>query len=584
MTTKKPDKSQLFRANVAGMILLALFLAIIMKLYGIQYFDHETYAEAARRQHVGTETLPPVTGSIVAGGEVFAASFRVKSFYTDPAFVEDKDAFAALAASATAMSPEEHGRFLERIKKTEPRPCRFAWIARKVGPETEERLLALKRETPGVFYVHEYKRFYPRGMMAAHVVGFRNLDEKAMEGTEYVMRRYLAGEAGRREFVRDALGNRIYVPDAANEPARKGCTVELTLDPQIQLFTEMAIDDLMQKHKPETATIIVIDAKTGAVLALSNRPSFNPNKVGESTAEMRKNHAVASIFEPGSIFKPFVAAAAIDAGVVTKNTKFDCHHGAYRIAGRTIHDAHDGGYGLLTVKEIVQVSSNIGMAQIAAKLGDKGEREAVRDFGFGSYTMCRMLGELKGQMTPASAWGLSTTVSVSFGQEIAVTPMQMAAGFNVFAADGYLMRPQIIKRITSPDGRVVSEMKPERIRRVLKDSTARVMKEILQAVVDEGTGQRARIPGYSVAGKTGTAQIAKVGERGYYEDKYTASFVCFAPVKEPEVTVLVTARGPKGVYYGGLVAAPAAREIVRKTLAHRGIKPAKETTASNAGE
>jgi cell division protein FtsI/penicillin-binding protein 2 len=576
------SKKQMFRANIVAVILLALFFTLILRLYDIQYFEHDKYAAIALSQQRCTENISPLPGSFLfSNGEILAASFQVKSYYADPTFMQDRMVDGAKIADAAGMPDAERAEFLKRLNRE---GAQFVWIGRKVPPETAKKLDALKETVRGIYSAEEYRRYYPKGQLASHVIGFCNVDGNPLEGVEATLADCTAGAPGKREFIRDALGNRIYAQDGENYPARSGNSIVLTIDPRVQLFAETALDEVTAEYNPESATAIVIESRTGAILALANRPAYDPNKPGDAKPENRKNHAAASIFEPGSIFKPFTVAAAIEKGAVTPQTRFDCHHGAWKVAGRTIHDSHKPGYGVLTVKEIIAVSSNIGAAQVGLAMGPELQRRFIKQFGFGKPTGSGLQGELPGMLTPDKRWKNSTTVSVSFGQEIAVTPIQMAYAFNVFAANGLLLKPQIINRIISPDGKAVFKMKPEIVRRVISPDTVEKLTDMMIAVVESGTAKSAKLKGYLLAGKTGTAQIARTDAPGY-DDRFVSSFVCYAPAKQPLITVLISVRDPKGVHYGGVVAAPAVREIIRKYFAYKNIPSAeKETVAEKKGK
>ena len=348
----------------------------------------------------------------------------------------------------------------------------------------------------------------------------------------------------------------------------------MTIDPRIQAIVERELAAGVEKFEADAGTVVVLDPHTGAVVALANFPSFDPNRAGAYHGSSRRNRAVTDVFEPGSTFKAFLAAAAVDAGAVTLDEQFDCEEGSYRIGRRTIHDTHP--HGLLTLPEVIQYSSNIGTTKVAEIMGRDTFAAYIEGFGFGARTGVDLPGEVQGIVNPVSSWGAIELATTSFGQGIAVTPIQLAAGFAAIANGGIWHQPHVVSRATAEDGRILHDrsLQGANSRRVIGSETARAVTAMLESVVDGdgGTGKNARIAGVRVAGKTGTAQKARLDGRGYSRERI-ASFVGFAPADDPALVTLVVVDNPRKATYGGTVAAPIFREVMQSALDRAGRRP-----------
>jgi cell division protein FtsI/penicillin-binding protein 2 len=427
----------------------------------------------------------------------------------------------------------------------------------------------------------ELRRCYPQGPLASHVVGIRDIDGKGRDGIERIFDPLLAGKDGRRVSAQDARGKILAVAEHVSTLPEPGGSVVLTIDSVIQSVVESRLDQVVSEWKPASATAIVMDPRTGEILALANRPTFDPEDPAAASTDAWVNRAVSDSYEPGSTFKPFIVSSALDWQLITPSDQIDCHNGAYRMGPRILHSHHRNG--ILSVPDVVVRSDNIGMAIIGERMTNPGLHRAVQSFGFGRPTGIELPGESSGVVRPLNHWTpFYSTGSVPMGQELSVTPMQLITAFSALANGGELLRPRIVRAIVQPDGtRVLMFEKPEVMARPVRPETARFMvEEILTAVVDRGTGRKAQLAGYSVFGKTGTAQ--KQSPRGgYLKGRYISSFMAGAPAADPRIVVLVVlddpSKGPEP--FGGKVAAPAVADILRRSLTYLGVPPDRDMLA-----
>ncbi|MBS3763426.1 MAG: penicillin-binding protein 2, partial [Planctomycetes bacterium] len=398
--------------------------------------------------------------------------------------------------------------------------------------------------------------------------------------------RLLQSAGGQEEVMCDASGRIIRRPgDRPLRKAKNGHDIYLTIDSWIQNIARQALAHQVNKHEPESAWALVLDARTSAVLAMVNWPEFNPSNPAQTVAAARRNRIITDAYEFGSIMKPITAAIALDKQIITPSSEFDCHRGSWRVGSRTVHDVHS--YENLTVRQIIIHSSNIGAAQIGLKLGSSKFHTGLRRFGFGSPLGIHLPGEVSGIIRPVKRWNKHSLISVSFGQEIALTPLSVACAYVALANDGVLLRPHIVRKIVKTDNNqcVYEFQDREVIRQAVSRRAAWQVLEILEHVVSEGTGRRVKLDDYKVAGKTGTASLLRKDGRGYSKDRYLASFIGLAPAKSPRLVVLVSLQAPsKGSHYGGTVAGPAVREILRQTLRYLEIPPKPSSTIAEASE
>lgn len=549
------------RRGFVLLLFLGAFVALGIRLAVIQVWDHEWLLAKAKDMENATITLQPQRGMILdRTGRVLAVTMIAPSVAINPRAVpaEDREEVADKLARILKIDRAAVAGKLESTKY-------FAWIERKV---TEAEADAVRQaKLPGVTIVPETVRRYPYGRSLCHVLGYVGLDGHGLEGIEAEYDKVLSGTPGEEFIHKDGLGRTMGGPDVWVKPAVNGRSVVLTIDTRIQQIAEEELAAACEKHKPEGATAVVIDPWTGDVLAMACWPPFDPGKYKETPEAQRRNMAVVVCLEPGSTFKPFVAAGALEQGVVKADTKFDCHQGVYAVNGRTLHDAH--GYGILSVRDIIAYSSNIGMAQIGALMGPEMIYAYLRAYGFGRKTGIELPGESAGMLHPPKAWGKMTISSVPMGQEVAVSPLQLTSGFCVFANGGWHVKPHIFAGLRDADARRLLQGPPPPVfERALQESTAKLMcADLLAKVVEYGTAHNVAIDGYPMAGKTGTAQLTREGSHGYEAGAYTAAFVGIVPVESPRYVIGVVTKKPTGgSYYGGVVSAPAVAKIAERSL------------------
>jgi cell division protein FtsI (penicillin-binding protein 3) len=454
---------------------------------------------------------------------------------------------------------------IDRLEEAKGKNSRFLWVARRL---TNEQATAIRGfGLPGVNFRSEPKRFYPNGSIAAHVLGFVGIDGAGLGGVEQFYNEKISGEPGKLFTEKDSEGNSY---ESFEVPGTPGQTVVLTLDHSIQYRAEQALLAAVTKSRAKSGTAIVLDPRSGEILALANAPTFDPNKPGEAKPEARANWALQNIYEPGSTFKIISFSAAIEKGLAKPDDRIDCQMGAITVAGRLVHDHH--AFGSLTITEALAKSSNVAAIKLGIRVGDPGMYEYMTRFGFGSRTGVELPGETAGLLRPVNRWQPSSIGSIAIGQEIGVTPLQMAAAFAALANDGIRVAPHLVREIRSAAGASIYRANPEQ-RRVVKTETARALRQMLENVTLNGTAKLAQLNGYSAAGKTGTAQKIDPKTKTYSRTKHVASFVGFAPVENPAVVIIVVIDEPGGAYHGGEVAAPVFRDIAEQILPDLGVAP-----------
>jgi cell division protein FtsI (penicillin-binding protein 3) len=549
---------------VAG-VFAGLFLLIVLRAVDLAVLRGPDFARLATLQHRARIELTPHRGPILdRGGEPLALSLDVPSIYVRPAEFRGQE--ARLPALATAL--EVPVRVL-RARAASKRP--FVWLKRQVPPREAEAVgqLTLK----GVYTVQEGRRFYPHNSLAAHVLGFVGVDSQGLEGIERRFDHVIRGQPLGIEADRDGRRQVLFTSGVPAPPAQES-RVELTIDAGIQDVTEHELAAGVTAAKAAGGAAVVLDPATGEVLALANVPTFDPNRPG-AVSDRRwrdrvRDRAVTDPYEPGSTFKAILAAAAIEERVVKPTDMFFCENGSYRIGKWRIHDSHRHGW--LSFAEVIQFSSNIGATKVADRLGAARYYRYLSAFGFGARTGLELPGETPGIMRPLETWSRIDLATHSFGQGVSVTPVQMAAAFGAIANGGQLMRPFLVRRVLAPEGDVALENTPVVVRRVVSARTAETVTALLRRVVEEkgGTGEKARLDDFPVAGKTGTAQ--KVNPHGGYSSKRIGSFVGFVPADHPRVVILVLIDEPGTSSYGGIVAAPVFRAIAGRVLKRLGVE------------
>lgn len=440
----------------------------------------------------------------------------------------------------------------------------FVYLKRSNPPFITEQVRALK--IPGVFFQREYRRYYPEGEITAHVVGITNVDDKGQEGLELAFNKWLGGTLGEKRVLKDRLGHIIANVALLKKP-EQGHNLTLSIDHRVQYLAYRSLKKAVTKYHAESGSAVVLDVRTGEIIAMVNQPSYNPNNRPKNQRGRYRNRAVTDTFEPGSVIKPFTIALALESEKYTPNTKIDTTPGWMRVGGYTIRD--DLNYGVITLTQLLQKSSNIAAAKILLSLQPMHYWNLLRDIGFGERSRSGFPGEVSGTLVAHDTWSPSVVATLAYGYGIAVTALQLAQGYAVLANDGVKKPVTFLKTSKIPKGV-----------RVLPAKVATTVIRMLETVVKKGgTGTRARVPGYHIAGKTGTAYIA--GPNGYSKHRYMASFVGVAPAHEPRLIVAVVVRDPKGAHFGGIVAAPVFAKIMGGSLRLLDIAPDALKTSHN---
>ncbi|PYS25843.1 MAG: penicillin-binding protein [Acidobacteria bacterium] len=545
------------------LILVVWMLAVGARLVQLQIGRHDELAARARNQQLSSIETAPTRGQVLdRQGRELARSLDTASFYADPSEIHDVNDAAKRIAAVTGQDPADLAKRLDEAKDSNKK---FFWIVRRVELERASKLDAL--ELDGVYSRKEPKRYYPNDTLAAHVLGFVNTDEIGLGGVEQSYNEKIRGEAGKvyLEVDRDRHAFESY--EVQPHP---GQTVVLTIDQVIQYRTEQALSAAVERTQAKSGTAIVMDPRTGEILALANAPTFDPNQPGANPPETRSNGALQSIYEPGSTFKIVAYSAAIEKGLVKPDDKIDCQMGSITVAGRLIHDGHP--YGVLTIADALAKSSNVGAIKLGLMVGDESMYEYMKRLGFGSRTGIDLAGESPGILRAFSRWQPSSIGSLAIGQEVGVTPLQMATAYSVLANNGDWIKPHIVRELRNPDGAITFRAKIES-RSALKPETTAALRTMMEGVTLRGTAKKAQLEGYTAAGKTGTAQKIDPKTHAYSATKFVGSFVGFAPVSNPAVVIIVVIDEPLGSYHGGDVAAPVFREIAEQILPELNVTP-----------
>lgn len=535
-------------------VVATLWLGVaLVRLGYLQLYRYGDYLARAQRQQQRIVEVSPRRGVLYDRNlRELAMSVQVDSCFAVPSEISDPAMVARLLSGVLGAEPEE----IETKLKTSRS---FVWLARKLPPEQMERIQALNLR--GIYFQKENQRFYPKRELAAHVLGYVDIDERGLGGIEYALDRQIRGRPGRLLILADAR-RRWY--DRSETESSAGAGVVLTIDEKLQYIAEKELARAVKETGAKAGTILIQDPNSGEVLALANWPSFNPNAPGGSPAEYRMNRAVAALYEPGSTFKIVTVAAALEEGLTRPEEVIDCQMGAIYIAGHRIRDHKP--FGLLNVTQIVAKSSDVGTIKLGLRLGAPKFDEYIRSFGFGQLTGIELPGESRGLLRRTENWTPVSVGSISMGQEIGVTQVQLASAFSAIANGGLLYPARIVRELRK-DGMEQPVEKPLP-RRVISPVTAATMRRMFEAVILEGTGNLAQLEGYTAAGKTGTAQKIDPATGRYSLTEYIASFAGFAPLNNPAVTVLVSLDSPRGQYHGGDVAAPIFKRVTEQALAY----------------
>jgi cell division protein FtsI (penicillin-binding protein 3) len=566
----KNRRQRWFRARIAllGVCVASVATLVLIRAFHLQISSGDHLREMAEGQHLRELRVSPRRGTIYdRHGAELAVSADVDSVYANPRRLKAMEQNPQNVARRIAKVLDVDS---ERLATRLAADRYFVWIERQVTPHEATRIREL--DIPGIELTTEARRYYPNRHLAAHLIGFADIDGRGIEGIELAYEDRLRGSDRRVEAIRDRRGHVVFADEMEDDRSMQGQSVVLTIDKAIQHIAERELALGVRTFEARGGSVVVMDPSSGEILALANYPPFNPNEPSKHATAHRRNRAVVDRFEPGSTVKPFTMAVALASGAVKPNQSINCENGVTRMAGRLVHDAHP--YEWLTPTQVLAYSSNIGIAKIALDLGKKDLYRGFRRFGFGEPTGLRVPGETAGILRHYRRWYEIDTATVSFGQGMSVTNVQLATAMSAIANGGRLMQPMLVRRMADGHGATIEENKSRIRRQVVPRRVAKLVGQMLTAVTEPGgTAIEAAVDGYLVAGKTGTAQKADYVHGGYAKDKWLASFVGFAPAERPAVVISVVIDEPVIAHYGGTVAGPVFRRIAEVTLRHMGIAP-----------
>ncbi|CAN5491769.1 stage V sporulation protein D [soil metagenome] len=568
--------------------LVCVFFALLFSIFSyrlihLQMVMHPYYSQLAAEKNVGRNLIPAERGAIYdARNEVLAQNVPVATVVADATLIRDANALVPLLAEHLQVPQEE---IAAKISTRRP----YIVLKREV-PDREARLLEKilrDRKLRGVYGERGTVRVYPNGPMLCHVIGFADFHQRGIQGVEASMDHYLRGQDGYRFIERDAQGGEIVLYRGLERPPRNGCRVYLTIDMGLQTIVENELDAAMREYRPSKATIILMRPQTGEILAMANRPNFDLNLRAKAKPEEMKNRAIIDMMEPGSTFKIVTAAAALNENKVRLDSTIFCENGVWNVGGRPLHDHGHKGYGELSVQDILVHSSNIGAAKMAVMLGEQKFYEYIRRFGFGDRTGIELPGEIRGMVHPPRSWSKISITRIPMGQEVGVTPLQMLMAMATVANGGKLVQPRIVQKVIDDKGKALGALKPTVVRQVISPQTASQIALALRGVVSKrGTAAEAAVPGFTISGKTCTAQKAAPGG-GYEKNKYVVSFSGFLPSEDPAFVALVVLDDahPKdpALNYGGTVAGPIFSRVAEKAARYLDLEPHEEIGTQTPG-
>ena len=551
----------------SGLVCIGLLLGFVLigfRLFYLQVLQAEVGSHQAKQQHQKTVVVQPDRGVIVdRQGHPLALNVEVASLYVRPSSLKDPQRIARTLAPVLHMP-------MTQLRDLFTRNQPFVWVKRNVPDPIVKKLEAMNIQ--GLGLTKEPHRFYPKGELVSHIVGFAGIDSQGLEGVELQYESYLRGEKNLVNYQRDALGRKISPSqhqDSANLPT--GYHLTLTIDEIIQFIAEDELAQAMQRSGAKSGSIVMMDPLTGAILAWALHPTFDPNHLGQFSAQDWRNRAVTDPYEPGSTLKIVMAAAALEEHVMSPNTLIYGGEGQMAVAGTIVHDPAKTSW--MTFSEAVAQSSNVGAIKVAMELGQDRVFEYLRAFGFGEKTDIDLPGESSGILREPSKWSGRSLSSIAMGQEIAVTPIQMVTAMSVVANGGWLMTPYVVSSVLDSQGQAILSKDPLPKRRPISPETAGALTRILETAVETGTGKRAKLAEYRAAGKTGTAQKFDQETGSYSSSRVIASFVGIAPLDQPRLTMLVVIDEPKIGNWGGEIAAPVFRKVAERVLPHLGVLP-----------
>ncbi len=556
------SKEKKERITFLFILFIVFYFLLIYRLYNIQVIQSNKFEEIAQQEHLTSFSIEGERGNIYDRNlKKLVVNVNVQSLFAIPPKIENPREAALKISLILNLETKE---VLDKLNQKRP----FVWIKRKLNETEVEEIKKLNLE--GLDFLKESKRFYPKQYLASNLMGFVGIDNQGLEGLELFFDQELKGLPGLVVLERDASGDEIPLSIKELNTHRDGNSIVLTIDEFIQYITEEALDKAFQKYKAKAGVAIVVEPKTGEVLAIAVRPSYDPNYFNKYTLDLWRNLAITNTYEPGSTFKIVTIATALEEGVVKLDDQFYCK-GWTNYNGHIFHDIHQHGSQNLT--DIVKNSCNVGVIQVGTRLEQKVFEKSIRRFGFGTLTEINLPGEVNGLIRSSKDWSKISLASISIGQEISITPIQLIMAISAIANRGTLMKPLIVKEILDSNQNSVKVFKPKAVRQVVSVETALTMTKILEQVVIDGTGMEAKLDEYQVAGKTGTGQIFDFATGKYSNSAYVSLFVGYVPAENPKISILILLDQPKGSYYGGTVAAPVFKEIASKVLPYLSIPP-----------
>jgi cell division protein FtsI (penicillin-binding protein 3) len=554
-----------------------------VRLFWLQVVRHNEFVERADRQQQRTFEVAPRRGILYDRNlRELAMTVQVDSIFAVPSEIDNKQAAAQTLAAIVHTDPDDAQTTGEQIAARLAAGRSFAWVARRVTAETEARVKALSLK--GIYFQKEFQRFYPDNEIAAQVLGYVGVDDNGLGGLEQKFEQQLHGVPGRMYTAMDA---RRHVLGSSEREPEPGQNLVLTIDENIQFLAERALDNAMDRTHADNGTVVVQDVHSGQILALAMRPTFNPNQFRRTTPELLRNHAVSDVYEPGSVFKLVTYSAALEQHVATPDDMIDCQGGQINLFGRIIHDDKGDHFGVITVHEALEHSSDVAAVKLALKVGPDHFYQYIRDFGFGARSGAELPGETRGLLRPVNKWGATSIGSIAIGQEVGVTPLQLVSMVSTIANGGVYLPPRVlmpgqvdgtgsgkapaVPQVLKP-GEELPNPLPAGAHRVLSTMTAAEMRKMMEGVVLYGTGKQAQLNGYSSGGKTGTAQKIDPATHLYSKTMHIASFAGIAPVNNPVIAVAVIMDNPKGgSYYGASVSAPVFAEVAQQVLEYLSV-------------
>ena len=556
------SKEKRERITFLFIVFIVFYFLLVYRLYNIQIVQSNKFKEIAQQEHLTSFSIEGERGNIYDRNlKKLAVNVTVQSLFAIPPKVKNPQETTRKISSILNLKTKD---VLDKLNQKRS----FVWIKRKL---TDTEVAEIKKiNLDGLDFLNENKRYYPKNYLASNLLGFVGIDNQGLEGLELFFDKELKGLPGLVILERDASGGKI--PLSIKEPTahRDGKSIVLTIDEAIQYITEEALDKAFQKYKAKAGVAIVVKPKTGEILAMAVRPSYDPNYFDKFSQDLWRNRAITDVYEPGSTFKVVTIATALNERVAKLDDQFYCK-GWMKYNGHIFHDIHQHGSQDLT--DIVKNSCNVGVIQTGTRLDEKVFEKSIRRFGFGALTEINLPGEINGLVRSSKDWSKISLASLSIGQEISVTPIQLIMAVSAIANRGTLMKPMIVKEILDSNQNRIKVYKPKPVRQVISVDIALTMTKILEQVVSDGTGKRAKLAGYQAAGKTGTAQKFDFSIGKYSDDKYNSLFVGYVPAENPQISILVLLDQPKGSYYGGTVAAPVFKEIASKALPYLSIPP-----------